>query len=122
VREFELRFAPWTTPSRNGGVATFQDRTARARAFWLVRAAGARVRGTERLRARVWARVRARRKPRQDGTGVAVFGSVASSCPACPAETEEIKSWRLATAGRGGHLASGQGSRPGLAQSLLLKS
>jgi len=28
VREFELRFAPWTTPSRNGGVATFQDRTA----------------------------------------------------------------------------------------------
>ena len=24
VREFELRFAPWTTSSRNGGVATFQ--------------------------------------------------------------------------------------------------
>ena len=24
MREFELRFAPWTTSSRNGGVATFQ--------------------------------------------------------------------------------------------------
>jgi hypothetical protein len=47
--------------------------------------------------------------------------AMASSCPACLAETEETKSCGLATAGRA-PLGDGRGSRPGLAQSLLLKS
>ena len=61
---------------------------------------GQRVRGAVRLRARVWARVRARRKPSQDGAGAAVLGSVASSSPARSGRTEETKSRVLAAAGR----------------------
>ena len=52
------------------------------------------------MRARVWARVRAHRKPNQDGAGAAVLGSVASSSPARSGRTEETKSRVLAAAGR----------------------
>ena len=52
------------------------------------------------MRARVWARVRAHRKPSQDGAGAAVLGSVASSSPAHSGRTEDTKSRVLAAAGR----------------------
>ena len=125
VREFELRFAPWTTSSRNSGVATFQGQNGGGTlvparqgsgrlslwccaityaSMYLCRSVSQAEIGRNRCGC-VWVRVepwrsrvrRARRKQRR------------------PSRAD----WQQR---EGCHLASGRGSRPGLAQSLLLKS